>query len=133
MESKKIVYRETFSIAVGEAVCVLLMLTVFALIKHWSGKVLLGGLIGYVLAVGNFFFMALGTSLAADRAENQNVKGGQVLIRSSYILRLVVLFVLLFASAKSGFCNPVALAVPLLFVRPVMTISEFFHKKGEKV
>jgi hypothetical protein len=133
MQSRKIVINETLIVAVGEAVCVLLMLGVFALLGRWNLNVILGALIGFVLAVGNFFFMAMGACLASDKAESQNVNGGRVLMRFSYILRLGALFVLLLACAKSKLCNPAALAVPLLFVRPVLTISEFFRKKGDKV
>ena len=75
--------------------------------------------------------MAVGTSLAADKAENQDVKGGQAVIKSSYLLRMVVLFVLMFACVKSGLCNVLALVIPLVFVRPVLTIGEFFRKKGD--
>ena len=75
--------------------------------------------------------MAVGTSLAADKAEKQDVKGGQALIRGSYILRIAVLFVILFACAKGGIAHPLALVLPLIFVRPVLTLAEFFNKKGE--
>ena len=44
--------------------------------------------------------MAVGTSLAADRAERQNVKGGTVLVRLSFLLRYLVLFLILIAAAK---------------------------------
>lgn len=93
-------------------------------------NVLWGALAGYVLTVGNFFIMAVGTSLAADKAEDQNVSAGKNLLRGSMMLRYVVLAVLLFVLAKSGVCNVIALALPLAFVRPVLMLSEFFRKKG---
>ena len=71
----------------------------------------------------------LGTCLAADKAESKDVKGGTVLMRSSYIFRLLVLFVLLVVCAKSGIFNLIALVLPLVFVRPVLTVAEFFRKK----
>lgn len=130
MDSKKIVFHETGIVALGVAVCTVLMIAVFALMGSYDTSVLLGGIAGTLLAVGNFFFMALGTSLAADKAEKQDVKGGQLLIRNSYMLRLAVLFVLLFACAKSGLFNLFALVLPLVFVRPSLTVAEFFRKKG---
>ena len=102
-----------------------------ALLKALDQKVLLGGLAGGLLAVGNFFFMAIGTSLAADKAEAQNVKGGQALIQTSYLVRMIVLAVLLFACAKSGYFNLYALVIPLLFPRLSITLAEFFRKKGD--
>lgn len=131
MDSRKIVFHETAVVAVGELICVALMLGVFALLGQFDGTVLLGGLVGGVLAVANFLFMAIGAMLAADRAQEQNVKGGKSTIQRSYILRLVLLFVLLFAFAKSGLCNVFALVIPLFFVRITITLAEFFRKKGE--
>ena len=130
MDSRKIVFQETAVVAVGEAICVALMIAVFALLGSYDRSVLLGGIFGGVLTVANFFFMAVGTSLAADKAENQDVKGGQAVIKSSYALRMVLLFVLMLACVKSGLCNVIALVVPLVFVRPVLSIAEFFRKKG---
>lgn len=130
MDSKKIVFHETGIVALGVAICTVLMIAVFALMGYYDTSVLLGGLIGAVLAIGNFFFMAVGTSLAADKAEQQDVKGGKALVQQSYLLRLVVLFVILFACAKSGLFNLFALVLPLMFVRPSLTIAEFFRKKG---
>lgn len=133
MDSRKIVFKETAVIAIGEAIGVALMLAVFAMLGAFDRSVLLGGIIGGILTVANFFFMAIGTSLAADKAENQNVQGGQGVIRSSYLIRMVVLFILMFACVKSGLCNVIALVVPLVFVRPTLAIGEFFRKKGDPI
>lgn len=131
MDSRKIVYRETATIAIGTATCTAVMFIVYFLLGKWGVSVLLGGLVGAILSIANFFFMSLGVSLAADKAEAQDVKAGQLLVRNSYMLRLVVLFVILFACAKSGFFNLFALVLPLVFVRPTLTVAEFFRKKGE--
>lgn len=131
MESRKIVYHETAIIAAGVALCTAAMFGIYALTGRLSMGVLLGGLAGAVLSIGNFFFMAMGTSLAADKAERQDVKAGQLLVRNSYMLRLVVLFLILFACAKSGVLNLFALVLPLVFVRPALTVADHFRKKGE--
>ena len=130
MDSKKIVFQETKIVAIGVAICTGLMMVVFGLLGYFDMTVVLGCIVGALLATGNFFFMAVGTSLAADKAEQQDVKGGKLLIRNSYMLRLLVLFVLLFACAKSGLFNLFALVLPLIFVRPALTFAEFFRKKG---
>ncbi len=129
-ESRKIVLRETAVVAIGEAVCCGIMVGVFALLKAFSLPVLWGALVGYALTVANFLVMAIGTALAADRAEEQNVAAGKNLIRGSMALRYLVLLVLLIAFAKSGICNVLALVLPLAFVRPVLMLAEFFRKKG---
>ena len=132
MESRKYVIRETLRVALGVAVCVAAMIGVFALLGQFSWEVVLGGIVGGLVAVGNFFFMAVGVTLAADKAEEQDVRGGKAMVSSSYTIRLIVMAVVLFAAAKSGYCNVFALVIPLLFVRPVLTVGEFFRKSGDK-
>lgn len=131
MQERKFILKETAMVALGVGICVAVMIGIFALLGYFDWKVLTGGIIGGLLSVANFLFMAIGASLAADKAQEQNVKGGQALIRNSYMLRLAVLFVILFACAKGGIANPIALVLPLIFVRPVLTVAEFFRKKEE--
>ena len=132
MQERTFILNETAIVALGVGICVAVMIGIFALLGHFDWKVLTGGIIGGLLSVANFLFMAIGASLAADKAQEQNVKGGQALIRNSYMLRLAVLFVILFACAKGGIANPIALVLPLIFVRPVLTVAEFFRKKEER-
>lgn len=131
MDSRKIVFRETAVVAIGEVIGVAAMYAVFALLGYFDRAVLFGGLIGGGMAILNFLFMAIGASLAADKAEAQNVKGGKSLLQTSMLLRYIVLFVVLFACAKSGMFNKIALVVPLIFVRLTLTVAEFFRKKEE--
>ena len=130
MNSKKIVWQETGIVAVGVLLCTAVMIGVFAMLGKYDTSVLLGGAAGALLAVGNFFFMAVGIILAADKAGKQEVNAGKLLARNSYLFRLLVLAVLLFACAKSGWFNLFALVLPLIFVRPSLTIAEFFRKTG---
>ena len=129
-ESRKLVFKETGILLAGEAICAAVMLGVYALLGFFSLKVLLGGLVGVVLACGNFFFMAVIATLAADRAQAQDVEGGQKLMKSSYPLRLLVLALILVGCALSGWFDLIALVLPLVFVRPIITVAEFFRKKG---
>ena len=133
MDSKKIVFKETAYVAAGQVVFFAAMCLIFWLLQKLDLSVILGGLVGAVLAIGNFFFMAIGASVAADQAENaQDVKGGKAVIRNSYFIRLLVLALVLFACGMSRRFNLLALVLPLIFVRPTLTIAEFFRKKGNK-
>lgn len=130
MEAKKYVFRQTGILAVGQLICSAVMVGIFALIGSFDYTVILGALVGAAVAVLNFLFMAIGISLAADKAQEQNVKGGKSLVTGSYMIRIVLMFVVLFACAKSGHFHVIALVVPLIFVRPILTVAEFFKKKG---
>lgn len=129
MDSRRLVLSETRIVLLGEVIGVAAMLGVFALLGRFDMSVLLGGLIGGLLSVANFFFMAANAVMAGDRAAGQDMKGGRKLIRLSYTVRVIVIFALLFAVVKSGVGNVFASVLPLLFVRPIITIAEFFRKK----
>lgn len=132
MDSRKFIIKETALLALGEAVCVAAMVGMFALLGYSDYKVILGGVIGLVIAVGNFFFMAISSDFAADKAMEQDVKGGKAAIKASYTLRLLIMGVLLLVFAKSGHCNALAMVCPLVFVFPILTVIEFFRKAGGK-
>ncbi len=129
-ESRKIALTQTLQVAIGEAVCLGIMYGVYALLHRFALPVVLGGLIGAVLAVANFFSMAVVATLAADKAEAQDVESGQKLMKSAYTIRILVLAGVLIACAASGYFDVLALLLPLLFVRPVIMILGFFGKKG---
>ena len=128
MDSRKYVIKESLVILAGQAVCVSVMIGIFALLGYYDRTVLLGGIFGGLLAAANFFFMAVAATIAADKAVAQNVKGGEATVRISYIARMVVIAVVLFALVKSGLCNVFAAVLPLAFTRPILTIREFFRK-----
>lgn len=132
MESRKIVLKETRTVVIGQVLCIGAMFGIYGLLGLLDKTVLFGGLFGGVLAVGNFLFMAIGISLAADKAQKQDVKGGKNLLQMSQLGRYLVLAICLFAGAKSGLCNLIALVLPLAFVRPILTIGEFFRKSGDE-
>ena len=132
MNSRKFVLKETAIIAIGQAICVAVMIGVFALLGKFDRSIWLGGIFGGLLATLNFLFMAIGVSLAAQTAQQQEITRGKVTVRLSYLVRMIVLFVLLFALVKSGLCNMITAVLPLVFTRPILTIAEFFRKSGEE-
>lgn len=130
-QTKKEICRQMGIVALFQVLGVGAMIGIFALLGYFDYTVALGGLIGGLVAFLNFFFMVIGLSAAADRAQNQDAKGGKGLVKGSYFVRTAVMFLVLFACAKSGHCNVIALVVPLLLVRPALMAAEFFGKKGE--
>lgn len=131
MNAKKFILRETALLALGELVCIGAMIGIFAILGYFDYTVVLGGAIGGLLAVGNFFFMAISSDAAADKAANQDVKTGKSFMKTSYRMRLLIIGVLLFVFAKSGHCNLLAMGCPLFFVFPIIMVIEFFRKSGE--
>ena len=131
MDSRKYILQQSGIILAGELLCSAVMVGIFALLGRYDTAVLLGAAFGSILSTANFFFMAMGAMIAADKAEAQNVKGGQATIHTSYFLRMAGLFVIMLALVKSGLCNAIALVLPLVFTRLILTVNEFFRKPGE--
>ena len=132
-QSRKDALRQTAVIAIGQAIGLGIMLGIYALVDAFSLRVLLGGLLGGVIAIANFFAMAMVATLAADRAQAGDVAGGQKLLKTSYPIRFLALAGILVLLAKSGWFQRydlLALLLPLAFVRITLTVWEFVRKKG---
>ena len=131
MNAKNTAFQETRNFLIGQILCSAAMIAVFAVLGYYQRSVLLGGIAGAVIATANYFFMSFFANRAADKAEAQDVAGGQKLIQLSYMGRMLGMFLALIVLAKSGFCHPLSLVLPLAFTRPILTIAEIFNKKGE--
>lgn len=128
-QSRKDVLLQTGLVTAGVAVCTGIMLAVYAMLGYFDSKVLLSAGIGFALTVANFFAMAVMATLAADKVQEQNVKSSKALLSGTMMLRLLLVFGAAFVLLKTGVCAPLPLLLPLLFVRPVLMLGEFFRKK----
>lgn len=132
MNSRTFILRETLFLLLGELLSSAAIVGVYALLGALKPNVIWGVLVGSVLSAANFFMLGVSADAAADKAQEQNVKGGKSLMRVSYQVRLIVLFVVLFVFAKSGLCSPLAMVLPLVLFRPILMVIEFLRKPGEK-
>lgn len=129
METRKYVLTQALTVLVCELILSAVMVAVFAALGYYDRSVFLGALAGSLIATLNHTLLVIGVVAASDKAENQDVKGGQATIQLSYMGRLIGLFLALVLCAKSGLFNVLALAIPLLFTRPILTIADHFKKK----
>lgn len=125
MKTKNPVITETLRILVGMVLCLGGMLGVYALIGKFSIAVLIGGIVGTVIAVGNFFFMAIGLSNLADDATESRIR---IRTQSSFLIRTVAMLGLLAVAIYFGKCDALATLLPLLFIRPILTVEQFILK-----
>lgn len=130
MDVRKFILKETVILALGELVCLGVMFGIFAMFDALGWKVVLGGVIGLVLAVLNFFFMAISANRAADKAVEQDVKGGKAIVKSSFYGRMFGLIAMLVLFSLTGKCNTLAMVVPVLLGSPIIMVVEFFRKSG---
>lgn len=128
MDSRKSVLKDTFAVAVGEILLSAAMVGIFAAFGKFSANVVFSALAGSAVITLNYFFMAVTVSLAADRAEAGDAAKAKNMIQLSSAVRLVSMGLILFAGIRLG-ANVVALVLPLVFLRPILMLSEFFGKK----
>ena len=131
MNVREFITKKLIMLSIGECVLVTLMSLVFVALNRFDITVVIGGISGIILALANFFFLAVSVDSAADSAAAQDVKAGKNKIRSSYMTRMIVVFGILIILAKTGWANPIALVVPFFAVRPLITVDEFFRKPKE--
>ena len=129
MDGVKFVKRETMLVATGEMLLVGVMIAVFAIIGKFDLTVLIGGLAGGILTILNFFIMALNAVSASDKAVKNDVNGGKSLMHFSYIARYAVIFIVLCVLAITKIGHPIACALPLVFIQPVIIARNFLKKK----
>ena len=121
--------RELLIIAIGELLVLGLLCGAFALLGKLDGKVLLGGAVGAGTAVLNYFLMAVGVFAAADRAEAGDPARGKRIISLSMLGRYALMIAILVIGAKSGYCNVVAMVIPIALFRVLIYVCEFFRRK----
>ena len=129
MNDKKQTYRELGIMALGELIVLGLIYGAFALLGKLDSKVLLGGAIGAATAVLNYFLMAVGVFAAADRAEAGEPEKGKRIVSLSMLGRYLLMIAILVIGAKSGFCNVIAMVIPLVLFRVLLFVGEFFRRK----
>lgn len=130
MDSRKIVWKETAVVALGELILSTLMVVIFAVAGYFQLNVLWGALVGSLVIITNYFFMAITVSQASEQAEQGNAKAAQNRIQLSSAIRLVLMGAALFLAIRLG-CNVLATVLPLAFVRPILMVTGFFRKKGD--
>ena len=130
MDNRKYVFSQVLTVLIGELLLSALMVGVFAILGHFDKSVVYGAAAGAVITTLNHLVLVLSVMAASAKAEKQDVKGGQMLIQMSYFGRTIGLFLILVLCAKSGLFNLIALVIPLVFTRPILTITEKYNKKG---
>ncbi len=131
MNTRQYILKQTALVAAGQALGAAAICGGFALLGYYDKTVLLGSIVGSCVAIVNFFLMSMSVMMAADKATAQDVKGGKATMRLSFSGRLVLMALILIVFAKSGLCHVLALVLPLVLTRPILTIYEFFRKSGD--
>ncbi len=147
MKVQPAVRQETAKIAAGTAVMTVLMVAVFLILRRFDWTVLTGALLGWLTAVGNFFFMALTVQKAADemkplpvseedtddeeneeRPLSEEAKRGKQRIQLSYTLRMLGMGLIAILAVTLPCFHSIAALLPLLFPRIVIALRGLRNK-----
>ena len=137
---------ETAVLAIGEALLAAVVCLVYFLLGKFSFPVLLGALLGALLAVGNFLLLTLSVNRAVDRILSERGEGamseeesadfaaahqGQVAaaVRFSFLLRMLGLAAILIAGFLSGWFDALATLITLLPWRAFLSLGGILGKK----
>lgn len=127
MLPQRAVLVETGHIAIGTGILCAAMLGVFAVLGYFEWLVLLGAAIGFLTAVGNFFFMAYNVQRVThglDAEEKDAMKRAKAKMKMSYSKRLCGMMVIMGVSIKFLNANWIACLAPLLFPRVTIMVMQ---------
>lgn len=95
MKIDPIVKKETGYMALGCLICTAVVALVFVLLGKFDATVALGCLTGYVLTVGNFFWMSNTLTKALETGDEVTAK---LKMKQSYVTRSVIMLVVMGAA-----------------------------------
>ena len=142
-----------FALALGELITAALVVLGFFLCNiafdtGFSYRVFMGALLGAVVTVGNYLALIISvnrqiekylalrgsremTDEEAEKFTNEHSMRIQNSMRVSYIARTVTMLAALVAALLLDWFSPLAVAIPLLAYRPILTVSELLRRRNE--
>ncbi len=112
------VLEENRKMAVGILCCSLLMAVGFVIARRFDLSVLLGLIVGFLLAAGNFFFMSVGITRALATGDEAAAKAK---MRSSYIVRTIVMLAVMALSLAVDHIHWLPVLASVFYPRIVLT------------
>ena len=123
MKPQQAVIKETKHIALGTAVLCAAMLAVYIVIGKFQWTVLTGALLGYAVAVGNFF--ALGMSVQKAAAQPEKAKQ---IMQLSYSARMLAMALCVILAMATPVFEWVTAVLPLIFPRVTIGVMQIMGK-----
>ena len=115
------IVKETKRIAVGTVIMLVVMLAVYAVLGKFTVGVLIGGLLGSVYAIFNFFMLGMTLQKAASMTDQQMA---HMKVRSSYSTRMIGMLVLAVVAFALPFVEGIPCLIALLFPRATIFVLQ---------
>ena len=149
MNKQKLPLRELLAILIGEILTSAVICGVYLIIKKFTYKVFLGVLLGSTVTLLNFLVLSIMTNRVINRfleargdEELSDEEAGalamkfqgqvQNQIKISFIVRTAVLALTLVVAFLVDVFEVLPTVIPLLMLRPIITVSEFIKRKAQK-
>lgn len=120
-----VVVKETIYIALFSFILSILFQAIFLIIGKWNYTVLLGNVLGYVAAVGNFLILGLSVQKAVELDE----KDAKARLKVSQSFRMLFLFIIAIIGYAVPVFSTLAVVIPYLFPRIAIALRPVFNKK----
>ena len=142
-----------FALALGELITAALVVLGFFLCNiafdtGFSYRVFTGAALGAAVTVGNYLALIISvntqvekyltlrgnremTDEEAEKFTQEHSMRIQNSMRASYIARTVTMLAALVAALLLDWFSPLAVAIPLLAYRPILTVSELLRRRNE--
>lgn len=129
MKLDPVVKRETGFIAVSTLICTLLLQLVFVVLRRWNSAVALGGAVGWILTVGNFFFMSRDVQRAVEEtAGDPDNHRAEMRMKLSYTRRMLVMLAVIAASLLLDQIHWIPVIAAVLYPRLVITVRQVWER-----
>ena len=125
MNTQSVTVKETLKIAIGEIIVLILMFAVFALLGRFDSSVVFGGLLGAAANILYFIFICIGVNSAVKENDQKRQK---MSLSVTYYLRFLILGICIAVGLKLDCFNSIAVIVPVLMTRPIITVAEILGK-----
>ena len=120
-----VIKKETVYIGIFSLIFSLLLQAIFLIIGKWNYTILLGNILGYIAAVGNFLIMGL----SVQKAVQMDEKDAKAKMKVSQSFRMLCLFVIAVIGYAVPVFNTISVVIPFLFPRVAIALRPLFNKK----
>jgi hypothetical protein len=120
-----VIKKETVYIGIFSLIFSLLLQAIFLIIGKWNYTILLGNILGYIAAVGNFLIMGL----SVQKAVQMDEKDAKAKMKVSQSFRMLFLFVIAVIGYAVPVFNTISVVIPFLFPRVAIALRPLFNKK----
>lgn len=125
---EKNLLKEVGKMAIGLIIMCVITAAMFLVLGYFSYQVIFGLCLGYLVCMLNYSFLAYCVGKAVDKDVNK----AKAYISGTYGLRMILIAVTIIVAIRNPkYFNYIATAIPFLFPRIIITLTNMFKKKED--